>query len=139
MSDERFVISVADLRDYMVGDGFWRSQFLCYAVDAYAGADGIVSLGDYESVVVSTMSGWFERELVSTSSGIEECFTAAELDGFLRRVTELCGSEFGDSKIVEHTGYGLHMRCWRTLVRIGMLCEVLERDPDAEFVFVVEQ
>lgn len=139
MSTETFVIGVADLRDYMIGVGFWRSQFLCYAVDAYAGANGVVSLGDYENVVVSSMSSWFGREMVSTSSGIEECFTAAELDGFLRRVTELCGPEFGDSKIVEHTGYGLHMRCWRTLIRIGMLCDVLERYPDAEFVFSVEE
>lgn len=137
MSDERFVISVADLRDYMVGAGFWRSQFLCYAVDAYAGANGIVSLGDYESVVVSTMSSWFGRELVSTSSGIEECFTDTELDGFLRRGAEFCGTEFVFD--VEHVPEFTIQRRWRVLVRIGMLCEVLDRDPDAEFVFDVEQ
>lgn len=137
MSDERFVISVADLRDYMVGAGFWRSQFLCYVVDAYAGANGIVSLGDYESVVVSTMSSWFGRELVSTNAGIEGCFTDTELDGFLRRGAEFCGTEFVFD--VEHVPEFTIQRRWRVLVRIGMLCEVLDRDPDAEFVFVVEQ
>ena len=123
------------LRDYLIaavraGKGS-DVCYLCYAVLTYF-SENDQMIYPPEDDIVYRLGIWMGRVLKTGEYGIERSFTWDELEGYFRRGYRVVHGDIPLSVVPDP-----YFRVYRILNRIGMLSEVLDNYPDAEFEFDV--
>lgn len=130
-------LRVDDLRDYLIAAVRAGKDsdvcYLCHAVLTYfAEKDKMIYPPEYD--IVYRLGIWLGRFIYSGDYGIDSSFSSDELDAYFKRGYKVV---YGDKPIPARDFIDPNLSFYRILNRIGMLCEVLDNYPDAEFEFDV--